>query len=123
MTKQTYGRGAAPGAGQAVAAPLLHVRDLVQEFTVKGGRPFQRDRVSAVAGVGFTIARGETLALVGETGSGKSTIARALLASPPALSGSITLNGRSLPVGRHAKPAGTGQARHPDGVPGSVRRA
>jgi oligopeptide/dipeptide ABC transporter ATP-binding protein len=89
---------------------MLQVTDLVQEFTVKGSKPFQRGRVSAVAGVSFGIARGETLALVGETGSGKSTIARALLASPPALSGRITLNGRALPVGRHAKHA-TGPGR------------
>jgi oligopeptide/dipeptide ABC transporter ATP-binding protein len=98
-----------PAAGGDAAAPaageLLRVSDLVQEFTVKGGRPFARARVSAVAGISFGIARGETFALVGETGSGKTTIARALLASPPALSGSITLGGRPLPVGRHATPA------------------
>jgi ABC-type glutathione transport system ATPase component len=91
---------AAPAAGE-----LLRVADLVQEFTVKSGRPFARARVSAVAGVSFGIARGETFALVGETGSGKTTIARALLASPPALSGSITLGGRPLPVGKRARPA------------------
>jgi oligopeptide/dipeptide ABC transporter ATP-binding protein len=89
---------------------LLQVTDLVQEFTVKGAKPFQKGRVSAVAGVSFGIARGETLALVGETGSGKSTIARALLASPPALFGGITLNGRALAVGKHAKHTGTGRA-------------
>ena len=93
--------GSAPGPA---ATQLLQVTDLVQEFTVKGSRPFQHARVSAVAGVSFSIARGETFALVGETGSGKTTIARALLASPPAASGSITLSGRPLPVGRHAKP-------------------
>lgn len=99
---------ATPAAGDAAtpaAGELLRVTDLVQEFTVKGSRPFARARVSAVAGVSFGIARGETFALVGETGSGKTTIARALLASPPAASGSITLSGLPLPVGRHAKPA------------------
>jgi oligopeptide/dipeptide ABC transporter ATP-binding protein len=94
---------ASDGGGQSPT--LLRVTDLVQEFTVKGSRPFARARVSAVAGVSFSIARGETFALVGETGSGKTTIARALLASPPAASGSVTLNGRPLPVGKHAKPA------------------
>jgi oligopeptide/dipeptide ABC transporter ATP-binding protein len=93
----------APDGGDAPAT-LLRVTDLVQEFTVKGSRPFARARVSAVAGVSFSIARGETFALVGETGSGKTTIARALLASPPAASGSVTLNGRPLPVGKRAKP-------------------
>jgi oligopeptide/dipeptide ABC transporter ATP-binding protein len=106
MTRQSGSKaaGSTPTSDAAVpAGPLLQVTDLVQEFTVKGSKPFQRGRVSAVAGVSFGIARGETLALVGETGSGKSTIARALLASPPALSGSITLNGRALPVGKRAK--------------------
>jgi oligopeptide/dipeptide ABC transporter ATP-binding protein len=115
MTRQNGSKaaGSAPATDAAVpaddaAAPagaLLQVTDLVQEFTVKGSKPFQRGRVSAVAGVSFGIAHGETFALVGETGSGKTTIARALLASPPALSGSITLGGRPLPVGRRAKPA------------------
>jgi peptide/nickel transport system ATP-binding protein len=108
----TTGQAASKAADSTVPADggVLQVTDLVQEFTVKGSKPFQRGRVSAVAGVSFGIARGETLALVGETGSGKSTIARALLASPPALSGRITLNGRALPVGRHAKHA-TGPGR------------
>jgi len=97
----------------AAASELLRVTDLVQEFTVKGSKPFARARVSAVAGVSFGIARGETFALVGETGSGKTTIARALLASPPAVSGGITLSGRPLAVGRHAKP---GAARGGSGV-------
>jgi oligopeptide/dipeptide ABC transporter ATP-binding protein len=110
MTRRTT----TPAAGQATPPPpattseLLLVTDLVQEFTVKGSRPFARARVSAVAGVSFSIARGETFALVGETGSGKTTIARALLGSPPAQSGSVTLGGRPLPVGRRAKPAAQG---------------
>lgn len=106
MTRQNGSKAAGSTSTSDAAVPggaLLQVTDLVQEFTVKGSKPFQRGRVSAVAGVSFGIARGETLALVGETGSGKSTIARALLASPPALSGSITLNGRALPVGKRAK--------------------
>ena len=109
---QATSKNTGPVTGGAAAAPaadpVLQVTDLVQEFTVKGSKPFQKGRVSAVAGVSFGISRGETLALVGETGSGKSTVARALLASPPALSGSITLNGRALPVGKNAKHTGTG---------------
>jgi len=111
MTRRTTTPTAGQAAQEAPAADggdtppaLLRVTDLVQEFTVKGSRPFARARVSAVAGVSFSIARGETFALVGETGSGKTTIARALLASPPAASGSVTLNGRPLPVGKRAKP-------------------
>lgn len=118
MTSHSQAQASAQPAGPTTSQTgqpttggfFLQVTDLVQEFTVKGGKPFQKGRVSAVAGVSFGIARGETLALVGETGSGKSTIARALIASPPALSGSITLNERSLPVGRHAR-HGTGPGR------------
>jgi oligopeptide/dipeptide ABC transporter ATP-binding protein len=111
MTRRTSPPAAGQAAPEAPAsdggdatATRLRVTDLVQEFTVKGSRPFARAQVSAVAGVSFSIARGETFALVGETGSGKTTIARALLASPPAASGSVTLNGRPLPVGKRAKP-------------------
>ncbi len=104
-TETASPEGAAGPAGATGPAELLRVTDLVQEFTVKGSRPFRRARVSAVAGVSFSIGHGETFALVGETGSGKTTIARALLASPPAVGGSIILGGRPLPVGRRAKPA------------------
>jgi peptide/nickel transport system ATP-binding protein len=130
MTKRTTTRTGAADAGATVPAPepagapaapaaggeLLRVTDLVQEFTVKGSRPFRRARVSAVAGVSFSIARGETFALVGETGSGKTTIARALLASPPAASGAITLGGRPLPVGRRAQAGSGGPAAGGSGV-------
>jgi len=63
-------------AGQAQrSAPLLSVDDLVVAYRV-GGRA-----VHAVSGVSFTIARGETLGLVGESGCGKSSLARAVLRS------------------------------------------
>ena len=54
-------------------AALLQVRNLVVEYTV-GGRT-----VHAVSDVNFDIARGETLGLVGESGCGKSSLARAIL--------------------------------------------
>ena len=60
---------------------FLSVRDLVVEYTAGGSV------VHAVNGVSFDMRKGETLALVGETGAGKTTIARSILRilpNPPA---------------------------------------
>ncbi len=60
--------------------PLLEVRNLKKYFPVKGGFwAGERAAVRAVDGVSFEIHRGETLGLVGESGCGKSTVARLLL--------------------------------------------
>ncbi len=64
-----------------MTAPLLEVQDLTRHFDVKRGLVLARKVgvVRAVDGVSFTLARGETLALVGESGCGKSTTARLVL--------------------------------------------
>ncbi|MDF1720808.1 MAG: ATP-binding cassette domain-containing protein [Minwuia sp.] len=69
---------------------LLDVRDLVVEF------PTRKGLVQAVSGVTFQLNRGETLALVGESGCGKSTTARAVMQLPRPTSGSIVLDGDDL---------------------------
>ncbi|GAA0827338.1 ABC transporter ATP-binding protein [Streptosporangium amethystogenes subsp. fukuiense] len=83
------------GSGSAhLRAPeevLLRVEDLVVEFPAGHGR-----RVHAVSGVSFDVARGETLGIVGESGCGKSTAARALMQLPAPLGGSIRLDGVEL---------------------------
>ena len=62
------------------AQPLLIVRDLKKHFPAKGGFwGFGGDTVQAVDGVSFSIAKGSTLGVVGESGCGKSTTARLLL--------------------------------------------
>ncbi len=74
---------------------FLNVHDLVVEYT-SGGR-----HVQAVNGVSFSLGKGETLGLVGETGAGKTTIAKAILQilpDPPAkvLGGEILLDGENV---------------------------
>jgi oligopeptide/dipeptide ABC transporter ATP-binding protein len=76
--------------------PLLEVRDLVQEFEVRGMGGVRSGVVHAVSGVSFALSQGETLGLVGETGSGKSTLARAVLQAPRPKSGEVLLEGEDL---------------------------
>ena len=87
--------GEAPARPQpAPAAPVLEVADLTVRYDVRGGLLNRVvTRVPAVQGVGFDIRPGETLALVGESGCGKSTIGKALLGLVP-WSGQIRIAGR-----------------------------
>ncbi len=79
------------------APPVLEVRDLKQHFAISRG--FLRraaGRVFAVDGVSFSIAPGETLGLVGESGCGKSTVGRAILRLIEPTAGRIVLGGRDI---------------------------
>ena len=77
--------------------PLLVARDLVKNFPIRAG-VFARTRgyVSAVAGVSFSVDRGETLGLVGESGCGKSTTGRLLLHLITPSSGEVTFDGMRI---------------------------
>lgn len=80
------------------ASPVLRIDDLVVDYRIG-----VRKSVRAVAGVSFDIAPGRVLALIGESGSGKSTIARAICGLGPVTAGSIVFAGSTLSVA--AKPA------------------
>jgi peptide/nickel transport system ATP-binding protein len=75
------------------AQPLLIARELRKHFPVKGSRS---KSVQAVDGVSFTVAKGETLGIVGESGCGKSTTGRALLRLVEPTSGQIRFEGRDI---------------------------
>jgi oligopeptide transport system ATP-binding protein len=78
------------------AAPLLQVRDLVQEFAVRDYGGVKGGVVHAVSGVSFDVWPGETLGIVGETGSGKSTLARSVLQAPRPREGAVIFRGTDL---------------------------
>ncbi len=81
----------------AVGEPLLEVKDLVKEFPIKAGF-FSRQvgSVKAVSGVTFTVPKGQTLGLVGESGCGKSTTGRLVLRLIEATSGTVKFEGRDV---------------------------
>ncbi|HEY1620758.1 MAG TPA: ABC transporter ATP-binding protein [Streptosporangiaceae bacterium] len=84
----------AAGAASAGAAPVLEVRDLSVRF-----RPRGRDLVHAVSGLSYTVPAGRTVAIIGESGSGKTASSRAIMGLLPRsaqVSGSVRLAGTEL---------------------------
>ena len=76
---------------------LLEITDLKVHFPVRTGRfGGGKDVVKAVDGVSLTINANETLAVVGESGCGKTTIGNAVLGLAPVTAGRITFEGRDL---------------------------
>jgi oligopeptide/dipeptide ABC transporter ATP-binding protein len=77
---------------------LVRVDNLVKHFPIKGGGIVGRTvgQVRAVDGVSLTVRRGQTLGLVGETGCGKSTLARCIAGLIPATSGTVTFEGKNI---------------------------
>jgi oligopeptide/dipeptide ABC transporter ATP-binding protein len=77
--------------------PLLAVRDLAKTFTSKRGWPLPKTvAVRAVDRVSFTVGRGEALGIVGESGCGKSTVARLALRLIEADGGDVTFAGTDV---------------------------
>ena len=81
-----------------MADELLVVEDLKKHFPVTRGIVFQKEvaSVRAVDGVSFTVNRGETLGVVGESGCGKSTMARCIMRLLDPTAGKIVFDGRDI---------------------------
>jgi oligopeptide/dipeptide ABC transporter ATP-binding protein len=82
----------------AEAAVLLNVRNLKMYFPVTEGALLPRvvAHVKAIDGISFTIRKGETLGLVGESGCGKTTTGRCILQLEHATAGEILFDGKNL---------------------------
>ena len=87
-----------PGAAAPTSAsPLVEVRNLSEFFPLQGGILHRRiGDVKAVDDVSFTIRRGETLGLVGESGCGKTTVGRVLLRLIDPTGGQIVFDGQDI---------------------------
>ncbi|MFN8596761.1 MAG: ATP-binding cassette domain-containing protein [Anaerolineae bacterium] len=84
-----------------MATPMLEVHDLKKYFPVRqtifeAVRRRPQGFVKAIDGVTFSVAKGEVLALVGESGCGKTTIAKTLLGLEEQTAGSIAFDGQIL---------------------------
>ena len=86
----------------AQAQELMRVEGLVKEFPIKGG--FIRHKVAvihAVSNVSFTLTKGETFGLVGESGCGKTTIGRMLVGLEPLTAGQVFFDGQLVSARGH----------------------
>ena len=92
---------ATSSSGQGLSGELLRVQDLTVRYRLGGGF-FERQRYfDAVRGISFDLPQGQTLALVGESGCGKTTTGKAImniLGSKAAVGGQILLNGTDLVI-------------------------
>ena len=80
---------------ELINQPLLEVKDLKQHFNINMGL-FKSRPLKAVDGVSFSIRKGETLGLVGESGCGKTTVGRTILHLYKPTSGEVWYNGKRI---------------------------
>ena len=82
-----------PGRAEPGQERVLAVRELAVTFTLRSGQLFGKKRIHAVDGISFDLHAGETLALVGESGCGKTTAAKAILGLTPVSGGEVEIDG------------------------------
>ena len=85
---------AAPSA--TTGDPVLEAADLARHYEIRRGLFAGRATVKALAGASFTLARGRTLAVVGESGCGKSTLARLITLIEPPTAGTLKFDGADV---------------------------
>ncbi|MDT8856205.1 ATP-binding cassette domain-containing protein [Paracoccaceae bacterium Fryx2] len=84
--------------------PVLEGRNITRDYASGGGLFGRAKTVRALKGVSFSVARGKTLAIVGESGCGKSTLARIITLIDPATSGELLLDGQAIAIGKGSLP-------------------
>lgn len=85
-----------PGQASDPQAPVLQLREVSRSFSVKSGIFGPRQTLQAVRGVSLDIRRGDVLALVGESGCGKTTLARLLMGVLDPTQGDILFDGQPI---------------------------
>ena len=84
--------------------PLLEITDLVKEYPITSGMMQRKvGSVKAVSGVSFSVPAGTTFGLVGESGCGKTTIGKVIVALEKPNSGAVTLSGQDVSALRGAE--------------------
>jgi peptide/nickel transport system ATP-binding protein len=97
LAAASLGPAGGPAGTNEAAQSLLRASGLVKDYQVRGSALGRRGRtVSAVAGVSFELQAGQTFGLVGESGCGKTTIARLLVGLERPAEGSIVFDGAEL---------------------------
>ena len=96
MTPNVTPASIEPGAAAAGATPLVDIRDLSVHYQQRSGLFARKIDIVAVDRVSLSVERGRTLGLVGATGSGKSTIAQAVVGMVQPTSGTIVVAGHDV---------------------------